>query len=1186
MKPVGIKLKFAVIGMLYGTFSCLPVVADDIEIYTASTSSTSAVFSRANILFVLDTSGSMDGLVTSLPPYNPASVYAGCFDTTRLYTQINFNGREVTGTTYTGPQMYCQPFGPMFGYDITTRDQFNATSFKCDSAVSPLTTAGFYTDRIAQYRLVSGSTRWRSVNGIDDNRLTQPVECRADQGVHGEVTGDGQPYATNSSGGWKSSAPGSLNWGSAGSSESIYTGNYLNYLVSETTILGTRLKVMQDALTDVINTSTGINIGLMRYDRGGDGGMVVTPMGEISATRADFIYELGLMYHDGNTPLAETFYEAVSYMQGDSVDYGVNSTGQNTVGSTAVSSKPSHPDSRTPSGGPDYKSPIIGECQKNFIVLLTDGEPTSDIVSTARQNRIGVTSCVDNCLDEIAAEIGQTDQNTFVSGDQFISTFTIGLETDQVLLKATAQASKSATGVGEYYPVKDAISLTAAFSNIVTQVLEIDSTFSSPAVSVNAFNRSTHLSDLYFTLFKPSNNPHWSGNFKKYKLDFAIDTIDADGDGNTTEKLPFIADKLGNPAINATTGFFDNGIVSYWTPTTSPDGPEVGEGGSAQHLTNARNVYTYPDSYTSTNGVLSPPTAKQSLTVSTNRLDKSNALITEAMLDIVGKPDFIPTIPYRESLLDWTKGLDIQDINLNGDLTDARLQIGDPLHAEPALVQYGQLATDSDGDGENDPDLVAYIATNDGYLHAVNTQTGTEYFSFIPKELLSNLSVIFDDNGSSPKSYGLDGSVVAWVKDTNKDGTVSGASEHVYLYIGMRRGGNYIYSLDVTDRNSPKLRWVIEGGTGDYAELGQTWSTPNVEKLKLNGVEKTVLIFGGGYDVNQDAVTERTADSVGRGVFIADAETGALLWRAGPDAAADLQLTDMDYSIPSRVKPLDVNGSGFIDHLYVGDMGGQLWRFDIKESNTSSDLATLITGGRIADFAVDSSAADTRRFYYPPDVALIVQAGKAPYLSILGATGYRAGPLDVNVHDRIYMIREDAIYSAPKVSGSVQYTTLTEANLYDTTSNIIGQGNSTQKATAATSLTSAKGWYISLEELDGSFIGEKSLAEPLILNGVGILTTFIPDDTLTAINSCIPQAGTGSLYFLNVTDGTPTYNLSGTVSKTREDRKTYLKRGGIPPSPSVIVTEGGSAVAVGTELQNTGDLFKVQKTYWYEVEQQ
>ncbi|MGB5397092.1 MAG: hypothetical protein WBN96_08085, partial [Gammaproteobacteria bacterium] len=643
MKPVGIKLKFALIGMLYGAFSCVPVVADDIEIYTGSTSSTSAITSRANILFVLDTSGSMDGLVETRPPYDPSGVYAGCFNTARLYTQINFNERTVSGTTYTGPQMYCQGFGPMFGYNITTRDQFNATAFKCDNAVTPLANTGFYTDRIAQYR----SNLWRSINGIDDDRLTQPVECRADQGVHGEATGDGEPYASNSSGGWKSGSGGSVNWGGTGSSESIYTGHYLNYLVSETTILGTRLSVMKEALTDVINSSSGINIGLMRFDGGlsnSNGGMVVTPVGEISAIKADFLSELNKMNHDGYTPLSGSYYEAVSYMQGDPVDYGLNSHGQDSPGSTTLVSKPSHPDSRAPSGGPVYKSPIIGECQKNFIVLLTDGEPKKDTLNSTRKSNIGLSStCGDtdgnNCLADIAAEIGSTDQNTAVSGDQFISTYTIGLESDQALLKATAAASKAETGVGEYYPVKDALSLTAAFSNIVNQVLQVDSTFSSPAVSVNAFNRSTHLNDLYFTLFKPANNPHWSGNFKKYKLDFAIDTLDADNDGDTFEKLPFIADKLGNPAVNNTTGYFDNGIVSYWTPTTSPDGPEVGKGGSAEHLTNTRKVYTYPDSYSSANGVLTPPTAKQSLTVSTNKLDKSNALITEAMLDIVGKPD-------------------------------------------------------------------------------------------------------------------------------------------------------------------------------------------------------------------------------------------------------------------------------------------------------------------------------------------------------------------------------------------------------------------------------------------------------------------------------------------------------------------------------------------------------------------
>ena len=903
-------------------------------------------------------------------------------------------------------------------------------------------------------------------------------------------------------------------------------------------------------------------------------------MGEIAANRSAFLSALNGMNASGVTPLSETFYEAVSYMQGDAVDYGNSSSPQTSVAASRTSGTAT---------GTTYKSPIVNECQKNFIVLLTDGEPNNDDLSAARQANIGLTSSCggsNNCLDEIAAAIGANDQSSAINGDQFISTFTIGLSADIsgnaaaiALLKSTAQASKNATGVGEFYPADEAITLTDAFSKIVTQVLDVDTTFSSPAVSVNAFNRATHLNDLYFTLFKPANNPHWSGNFKKYKLQFRTNAS-----GNTE---PFIADANSADAVDPSTGYFANNALSYWTPASTPDGAAVGKGGSVSRLTNTRNVYTLTGAYSNNNGVLVPATAD--LTATTNAVDKSNTDLTDALLGTAAEPDYISGVPYRETLIDWASGLDIRDINQDGDLSDARLQAGDPLHAEPALVQYGELSTDSDGDGVNDPDLVGYVATNDGYLHAVNAVDGTEYFSFIPKEKLSNLKVLFEDEGTSPKSYGLDGNVVAWVNDIDKNGTISG-SDSVYLYFGMRRGGRDIYSMNVTNRNQPTLRWVIQGGTGDFAELGETWSTVNVEKLKLGGVERTVLIFGGGYDNSQDSATTRTADTVGRAVYIVDANTGALLWRAGPDAGADLQLTAMKYSIPARIKPIDIDSDGYIDRLYAADMGGQIFRFDIQETNSggSTNLATLIQGGVIADLATDSSVNDARRFYYPPDVALIVESGRAPYLALVAASGYRAHPLNEDVHDRIYMIREDDIYSPP--AGGV-YTTVTESDLYDTTLNLIGDdGTATQRSNAVVSLANAKGWYITLQEPGGAFIGEKGLSEPLILSGTAIVTTYIPQDINPSPNAsaCQPRAGTGLIYYLNVTDGTPTFNLTSTTNTTltREDRHNYLQRGGIPPSPSVIITKGGdSTLCVGTECWEAGLGLKLQKMYWYEVEQ-
>ncbi len=1162
------RTQYALLGLIYGLFSTAPAVADDIEIYTGSISGGSAFSASANVLFIVDTSGSMDAMVTQATGvYDPFTTSPGCFDTNTLYTDINLGGSA-------GVNGYCTGAG---GYNLGNRPKFAMSAFVCQTGNNAIATDGFYNDRARQWRSRNsggGSKRWR---GISDraSKFNDKVECEADSGIHGE--GGAGLYAANNGGsGFSTNSGSEIRW--RGGSETIHHGNYLNFLVSNPPVSKTRLQVMKDALTDLVNTTSGINIGLMRFDRGGDGGMVVTPMGPIDSTRPAFINELNQMWHRGTTPLSETLYEAALYFQGKKVDYGASSTAGLPDGSTV--SMPSHPDSRNPSGGANYKSPITSECQKNYIVLLSDGEPVSDTGvegSSTRRSKIGMGgSCSGNCLDDIAKTIASNDQGSGIAEDQFVSTYTIGLQLDHPLLKATAQASKNASGQGEYFIADNANELSNAFNNIVRQVLESESTFSSPAVSVNAYNRSTHLNDLYFTLFKPTGNPHWPGNFKKYKLLSKVDTADVDGDGDTTEKIPYVADATFAEAIDKGTGFFANGTRSFWTPAPTNDGPTVTLGGMVQHLFPGRWVLTNPESYSVVGGVATPSTPD--LTHPNNFLDKSNALITDAMLNTGAELPFEAPTPYRESLLDWARGFDVRDTNGDGVIWDARTEMGDPLHSQPALVQYGEYPFDSDGDGINDPDLVGYVATNDGYLHAVETVIGWEMWSFIPQELLPNLSVNFKDESTSTKTYGLDGDVVAWINDIDDDGTINGA-DNVYLYVGMRRGGRNIYSFDVSDRYWPKLRWVIQGGTGDYAELGQTWSSVNVETLKLGGAEKTVLIFGGGYDPSQDFASVRTPDTMGRGVFIADAETGELLWRAGPDAGADLQLTEMQYGVPARVKPIDIDGNGYVDRMYIGDMGGQIFRFDIEESDTSSSLSTLITGGRIADLAQDGSITDARRFYYSPDVSLVVEEGQTPYLALVASSGSRANPLDTDVRDKIYMIREKDVYNAPS-----PYVTVTQSDLFDTTTNDIGETTGATKQALIESLGNAQGWYIDLDE--SGWIGEKGLAEPLILGGVAVVSTYVPMNISVGGSVCAPQAGTGSVYYLNVTDGTPTFNLAGTVDKKREDRKTYLKRTGIPPSPSVIVTEGGPVtLCIGTECSPADLSMDLTKMYWYEVEQ-
>ncbi len=714
-------------------------------------------------------------------------------------------------------------------------------------------------------------------------------------------------------------------------------------------------------------------------------------------------------------------------------------------------------------------------------------------------------------------------------------------------------------GGGMFVTADNADSLQTETRKVFAQTPAVSATFTSPAVTVNAFNHATHLDGLYFSLFKPAETAHWNGNLKKYRIAF-----DSNGD-------PFIEDANGNNAIDASKGFFRQSAQSFWA-VGGADGVEIERGGFAQQLADSRNVYTFTGDYLDINGVSVP--GNGDLTSAVNRLDKSNTAITDALLGIAGVSPVVGSVPFRDTLLDWAKGMDVLDEDNDSSTSDARKTVGDPLHAEPALVQYGKVA--------DKPDMVVFLATNDGYLHAVNAIDGTEYFAFIPQELLPNLEVVFENSGALGKAYGLDGNIAPWVDDKDGDGKIE-SGESVYLYFGMRRGGNNIYSLDVSNKSKdsikPELRWVIKGGTGDFAELGQTWSTINVEQMKIKGVEKPVLIFGGGYDVNQDVVTQRTKDTVGRAVYIVDAITGQRIWWAGPkDSGADLPLDDMDYSIPARIKPLDMDGDGNIDRLYAVDMGGQIWRFDLQGDDPGN-----FKGGRIADLAKDGSDYDARRFYYPPDVALIFEEGSAPYLAIVAASGYRAHPLNRDVHDRMYMIRDTDVYTAPS-----EYQTVTESDLFDTTDNQIGQGGSSVISAATAALSSAAGWYITFSETTApAFIGEKSLSEPLILNGVAIVTTYIPGGLPgDSTGSCWPREGVGSVYFVTIADGAPAHDNTGSGDKTREDRRTFLKHGGIPPSPKIIITDKGVARCIGAECSKSLEINAIQKTYWYEKEQQ
>ena len=113
--------------------------------------------------------------------------------------------------------------------------------------------------------------------------------------------------------------------------------------------------------------------------------------------------------------------------------------------------------------------------------------------------------------------------------------------------------------------------------------------------------------------------------------------------------------------------------------------------------------------------------------------------------------------------------------------------------------------------------------------------------------------------------------------DINTDGVIDAtAGDRVYLYVGMRRGGQYYYGLDITNRTSPRMLFKL--GPNELPGLGETWSPPVIGRVNVGGAtqngQKFVLIFGGGYNANQEGFTQ-VDDATGNRIFMVDAKTGA-----------------------------------------------------------------------------------------------------------------------------------------------------------------------------------------------------------------------------------------------------------------------------------------------------------------------
>ena len=973
--------------------------------------------------------------------------------------------------------------------------------------------------------------------------------------------------------------------GTCGASCTIYDANYLNYIKDSTqSDTSSKMSIMHNAVDSLMTSLTGINVGVMRYDYRSNGGMVMEPIASIDAgtQRNDIINLVNNWAPAGITPLSETYYEAYLYFSGNNWLYGKNSYSANCKSwdpvdgtCTAVTSfaAPSVPSSRV-GGGSKYDSPADYSCRQNFIVYLTDGLPNEKSQSDAAIQALNPKHPCDattfpganggKCLSTLADYMYKNDMRPDIQKVQNVTSYFIGFGADFNSGGAPTAAfqylqAAAAAGGGEAYTATNLTDLSSAFNDILSSVIKTNTTFTAPSVTVNAFNRTQTLDNLYVSVFAPSATFHWPGNVKKYKFQ----------NGN-------VVDSLGKPAVSPATGFFTDTSQSYWSKVV--DGADVNLGGAAGMLPDAapRTVYTYTGT--------TYPTALTAFTA---------ANVTNADLAIGNPGD-----PALDELVDWSRGLDTQDDVPPTGTTDSRHQMGDPIHTQPVAMVYGK-----NGDGTDD--TVVFVGTNDGYFHAIDASvqpdgsdtatSGTELWSYIPKEMLPHLKDLYADTGVSVKHYGLDGAITALKYDINGDGYING-SDRVILYFGTGRNADTsaYYALDVTDKLNPKLLWKVDGAT--LAGLGQAWSTPKIARVNISGAtqnsQRLALVIGGGYDAAEDNGVFYAADTVGNHIYMVDAISGKLLWSAGA-SSGNFVNANMTHAIPSPVTVLDIDGDGYADRMYVGDMAAQVWRFDITNGNT---VGGLVAGGLIASLGTKKdavhAAADVRRFYSAPDVAAEQKQKLKPFLSIAIGSGYRGHPLDLTVHDRFYDIRD---YNGFRQMSQAEFNLLPV--LRDALSAGTPQLVDITSQAAPTLAPDAPGWQLNLNTHPDWMAGEKSLTSSRTFNDEIIFTTYSPNTNPPTDPCAGVGTGTNRAYAVDVFDGSPVIDRNNDNVLTTDERSQDLRQSGIAPETAFLFPapagngnmngpNGGTGSVTclsGVEVLNVCTKFNQRvKTYWRE----
>ncbi|EMT8356589.1 pilus assembly/adherence protein PilC, partial [Neisseria gonorrhoeae] len=397
------------------------------------------------------------------------------------------------------------------------------------------------------------------------------------------------------------------------------------------------------------------------------------------------------------------------------------------------------------------------------------------------------------------------------------------------------------------------------------------------------------------------------------------------------------------------------------------------------------------------------------------------------------------------------------------------------------------------GDIVNSPIVAVggYLATaaNDGMVHIFKKNGGSDErsynlkLSYIPgtmprKDIQSQESTLakelrtFAEKGYVGDRYGVDGGFVLRSITDDQD-----RQKHFFMFGAMGLGGRGAYALDLSkiDSNPVGVSMfdVQNESKNNGVKLGYTVGTPQIGKTQ-NG--KYAAFLASGYAA-KDIVSQENKTAL----YVYDLEngSGSLIKKIeAPGGKGGL-------SSPTLVdKDLD----GIVDIAYAGDRGGNMYRFDLSDSNPDKwSVSTIFEGGKpITSAPAVSRLADKR--------------------VVIFGTGSDLSEEDVLNTDEQYIY---GIFDDDEGTGTVKGTvkvTVQNGTGGGLLEQVLSEENKTLFLNKRSDGSGSKGWAVKLTG------GQRVTVKPIVV----LRTAFVTIRSYTGADKCGAQT---AILGINTADG-------------------------------------------------------------------